>query len=71
MSSYRIIVNEAAEGEINSALEYLLLRSLNAARDFQDGMDEAILPLSEMLRCCLLAPEYGVITRPLAAPLIN
>jgi len=71
MSSYRIIVTEAAEGEINSALEYLRLRSPNAARDFQDGMDEAILPLSEMPRRCLPAPEDGVITRPLPAPLIN
>lgn len=65
MSTYRVIVTEAAEGEINSALEYLLLRSPDAARDFQDGMDEAILSLSEMPRRCPLAPEDGVITRPL------
>jgi len=65
MSSYRVIVTEVAEGEINSALEYLLLRSPDAARDFQDGMDEAILSLSEMPRRCPLAPEDGVITRPL------
>lgn len=58
-------MTEAAEGEIDSALEYLLLRSPDAARDFQDGMDEAILSLSEMPRRCQLAPEYGIITRPL------
>ncbi len=65
MSTYRVIVTETAEGEIDAALAYLLLRSPDAARDFQEGMDKTILSLSEMPRRCPLAPEDGVITRPL------
>jgi len=40
-------------------LEYLLLRSPDAARDFQDGMDEAILSLSEMPRRCRAQQSLG------------
>ena len=65
MSAYRVIITEVAEGEIDAILEYLLLRSPNAARDFQEGIDKVILSLSEMPRRCPLAPEDGVLDRPL------
>ncbi len=65
MNTYRVVVTEGAEGEIDAATEYLLLRSSNAARDFQEGIDKAIFSLSEMPRRCPLAPEDGLIDRPI------
>ncbi len=65
MTTYHVNVTEVAEGEIDAALQHLLLRSPDAAGRFQKEMDEAILSLSEMPRRCPFAPEDGILDRPI------
>lgn len=65
MNLYEIEVAEPAEIEIDVAYHYLLLRSLQAAARFRNGLEAAIESLSQMPSRCPFAPENGMLDRPI------
>ncbi len=57
MIFYEIILSEPAEADIEAIRHRLFLRSPDAAVRFQNGVESAIVSLSQMPNRCAVAPD--------------